>query len=174
MSGSISDRAGSPVPSARSLMDRASDYGSEGWGFESLRARSLRQRRKSPRRQRVWGSLRSPRSLLFGWWAVPVSPYPSPDLLIAVCLPGRGVIFVVRSDRYGMSQEPGGWRCCSMAAATPWLHIVVPALPVLNRSYSRQPALAVTPTRVSPVTASGTGADRPTSIRARWRHDPRT
>src|SRR5699024_11175026 len=24
---------------ARSLMDRASDYGSEGWGFESLRAR---------------------------------------------------------------------------------------------------------------------------------------
>ena len=26
-------------PSARSSMDRASDYGSEGWGFESLRAR---------------------------------------------------------------------------------------------------------------------------------------
>ena len=26
--------------SARSSMDRASDYGSEGWGFESLRARS--------------------------------------------------------------------------------------------------------------------------------------
>ena len=25
--------------SARSSMDRASDYGSEGWGFESLRAR---------------------------------------------------------------------------------------------------------------------------------------
>lgn len=25
---------------ARSSMDRASDYGSEGWGFESLRARS--------------------------------------------------------------------------------------------------------------------------------------
>ena len=25
--------------SARSLTDRASDYGSEGWGFESLRAR---------------------------------------------------------------------------------------------------------------------------------------
>ena len=28
-------------PSARSSMDRASDYGSEGWGFESLRARHL-------------------------------------------------------------------------------------------------------------------------------------
>ena len=25
--------------SARSSMDRASDYGSEGWGFDSLRAR---------------------------------------------------------------------------------------------------------------------------------------
>src|SRR3954452_608307 len=29
----------SPRPSARSSTDRASDYGSEGWGFESLRAR---------------------------------------------------------------------------------------------------------------------------------------
>ena len=27
------------VASARSLMDRASDYGSEGWKFESSRAR---------------------------------------------------------------------------------------------------------------------------------------
>lgn len=30
-------------PSARSLTDRASDYGSEGWGFESLRARQPRR-----------------------------------------------------------------------------------------------------------------------------------
>ena len=30
----------SQTASARSSMDRASDYGSEGWGFESLRARS--------------------------------------------------------------------------------------------------------------------------------------
>ena len=29
---------------ARSSMDRASDYGSEGWGFESLRARWVRPR----------------------------------------------------------------------------------------------------------------------------------
>ena len=29
----------SRVASARSLMDRASDYGSEGWKFESSRAR---------------------------------------------------------------------------------------------------------------------------------------
>ena len=29
------------VASARSLMDRASDYGSEGWKFESSRARQL-------------------------------------------------------------------------------------------------------------------------------------
>ena len=29
----------SKVASARSLMDRASDYGSEGWKFESSRAR---------------------------------------------------------------------------------------------------------------------------------------
>ena len=29
----------SEVASARSLMDRASDYGSEGWKFESSRAR---------------------------------------------------------------------------------------------------------------------------------------
>src|SRR5699024_11467970 len=28
------------LASARSLTDRASDYGSEGWGFESLRART--------------------------------------------------------------------------------------------------------------------------------------
>ncbi len=28
--------------SARSSMDRASDYGSEGWGFDSLRARRSR------------------------------------------------------------------------------------------------------------------------------------
>src|SRR5450631_4671899 len=28
-----------PRTSARSSMDRASDYGSEGWGFDSLRAR---------------------------------------------------------------------------------------------------------------------------------------
>jgi hypothetical protein len=27
------------APCARSSTDRASDYGSEGWGFESLRAR---------------------------------------------------------------------------------------------------------------------------------------
>ena len=32
-------RLDSPVASARSSMDRASDYGSKGWGFESLRAR---------------------------------------------------------------------------------------------------------------------------------------
>src|ERR1700712_2599138 len=33
-------------PRARSSMDRASDYGSEGWGFESLRAhRTDRERR---------------------------------------------------------------------------------------------------------------------------------
>ena len=31
--------AGLSLPSARSSTDRASDYGSEGWGFESLRAR---------------------------------------------------------------------------------------------------------------------------------------
>ena len=30
------------VASARSLMDRASDYGSEGWKFESSRARQFR------------------------------------------------------------------------------------------------------------------------------------
>ncbi len=28
-------------PGARSSTDRASDYGSEGWGFESLRARKV-------------------------------------------------------------------------------------------------------------------------------------
>ena len=31
--------AGTPAPSARSSTDRALDYGSRGWGFESLRAR---------------------------------------------------------------------------------------------------------------------------------------
>ena len=30
---------GGPRTRARSSTDRASDYGSEGWGFESLRAR---------------------------------------------------------------------------------------------------------------------------------------
>ena len=30
--------------SARSSTDRASDYGSEGWGFESLRARNIKRR----------------------------------------------------------------------------------------------------------------------------------
>jgi hypothetical protein len=34
-------RAGLPATSARSSTDRASDYGSEGWGFESLRARFI-------------------------------------------------------------------------------------------------------------------------------------
>ena len=35
-------------------MDRASDYGSEGWGFESLRAHTvLRQSRKPLRKQRL-------------------------------------------------------------------------------------------------------------------------
>ncbi|MEY3326446.1 MAG: hypothetical protein RL044_399 [Actinomycetota bacterium] len=29
--------------SARGSTDRASDYGSEGWGFESLRARETRE-----------------------------------------------------------------------------------------------------------------------------------
>ena len=32
------------LPSARSSTDRASDYGSEGWGFESLRARHMTRR----------------------------------------------------------------------------------------------------------------------------------
>ena len=32
-------QVGQPKTSARSSTDRASDYGSEGWGFESLRAR---------------------------------------------------------------------------------------------------------------------------------------
>ena len=43
-------RGGGPVsssaalgPGARSSMDRASDYGSEGWGFESLRAHSTQR-----------------------------------------------------------------------------------------------------------------------------------
>src|SRR5680860_969010 len=31
----------SPTPGARSSTDRASDYGSEGWGFESLRAHQI-------------------------------------------------------------------------------------------------------------------------------------
>ena len=42
---------------ARSSMDRASDYGSEGWGFESLRARS-----GPPRCDPPVGVLTSPRS----------------------------------------------------------------------------------------------------------------
>ncbi len=38
-------------PCARSSMDRASDYGSEGWGFESLRARSSDE---GPAPRRCW------------------------------------------------------------------------------------------------------------------------
>ena len=38
----------SPTSGARSSTDRASDYGSEGWGFESLRARSPKPRPLSP------------------------------------------------------------------------------------------------------------------------------
>src|SRR3984957_501394 len=44
---------------ARSSTDRAFDYGSKGWGFESLRARSLRQRRTRPRPATYWSGLRS-------------------------------------------------------------------------------------------------------------------
>ena len=36
-------------PCARSSTDRASDYGSEGWGFESLRARSVLRQTTGPR-----------------------------------------------------------------------------------------------------------------------------
>src|SRR4051794_14609822 len=43
---------------ARSSTDRASDYGSEGWGFESLRARSLRQRPPGPDQQQCRSGLR--------------------------------------------------------------------------------------------------------------------
>ena len=49
----LTRRDGRPVRAAgaRSSTDRASDYGSEGWGFESLRARSLRQRPPGPDQQ---------------------------------------------------------------------------------------------------------------------------
>ena len=39
MTGAEHGRTVAPGPCARSSTDRASDYGSEGWGFESLRAR---------------------------------------------------------------------------------------------------------------------------------------
>ena len=52
------------VGRARSSMDRASDFGSEGWGFDSLRARQLQGELKGQRRsqwlacmgQRIIGS----------------------------------------------------------------------------------------------------------------------
>jgi hypothetical protein len=45
------DPAGMLVRSAGSSMDRASDYGSEGWGFDSLPARrSEAHRAVDPRR----------------------------------------------------------------------------------------------------------------------------
>jgi hypothetical protein len=40
-SRAVGKTAGQPRLSARSSTDRASDYGSEGWGFESLRARCI-------------------------------------------------------------------------------------------------------------------------------------
>src|SRR6516165_5497405 len=48
---------------ARSSTDRASDYGSEGWGFESLRARHLRARQRSHRSGPCSWSERGPESL---------------------------------------------------------------------------------------------------------------
>ena len=39
---------------ARSSTDRASDYGSEGWGFESLRARAAQRRFPSSWRRLCW------------------------------------------------------------------------------------------------------------------------
>ena len=42
------DDLGMLTGSARSSMDRASDYGSEGWGFDSLRARIRRTLRTLP------------------------------------------------------------------------------------------------------------------------------
>ncbi len=42
-----SSQDGRRQPGARSSTDRASDYGSEGWGFESLRARSSRSAGRS-------------------------------------------------------------------------------------------------------------------------------
>ena len=51
------------VTGARSSTDRASDYGSEGWGFESLRARTCasrspaQTRRKPPETERLGGLL---------------------------------------------------------------------------------------------------------------------
>jgi hypothetical protein len=39
------------LTSVRSSMDRASDFGSEGWGFESLRARQTHSQTLDLRRQ---------------------------------------------------------------------------------------------------------------------------
>lgn len=71
----------SQTASARSSMDRASDYGSEGWGFESLRARS-----GPPRCDPPVGVLHFYQALLREcffmpirlWWAVavPASRFP--------------------------------------------------------------------------------------------------
>ena len=62
---------------ARSSMDRASDYGSEGWGFESLRAR---QSEKAVTSGNVGGGLlrshlRPPTSRLVGPWCSDVAPW---------------------------------------------------------------------------------------------------
>ena len=87
-------------PGARSSTDRASDYGSEGWGFESLRARSLRQRRHQPSTcaDAVAGCFRLRRVALaslrkISGWRPPV-PTSSP-------MEGRGKVWLSRRPRCG-------------------------------------------------------------------------
>ena len=73
----------SQTASARSSMDRASDYGSEGWGFESLRARS-----GPPRCDPPVGALHFYLALLRECFFMP----------IRLCGPGKSVSCSIRDE----------------------------------------------------------------------------
>jgi hypothetical protein len=98
-----------PRTGARSSTDRASDYGSEGWGFESLRARTLIRGLTSGDRRRASEAWR-----LGGLPPLTVSRSCSGDLLTAVRLPHIGPRTPGREHA-----EPRGWKVVPVKRGLP-------------------------------------------------------
>ena len=90
-------------------MDRASDYGSEGWGFESLRARhDIGPRsRNFPAR----GLFAAPEVCCHGGMSEPNDPNPTPEKLLAGVIAEHFIDAQVAEDDGVQSTKIGRASC---------------------------------------------------------------
>lgn len=161
---------------ARSSMDRASDYGSEGWGFESLRARS-----GPPRCDPPAGALHFVKHPCGGAFSFPGVPFHGGMRRFQMkpespryWLPYGGLKpepprRAEKPSIVGVVAEQGrcGFQACGCAAVLGWcgFHVAV-SVPAARPARGARPRLMP----AAPACSSGAGKRRP----ARWAASPPT